>query len=143
MATRIDHVSGMRVLVVASPRTGNGSGVMFASGQCSAAMIALATAIDAVKLPPMFPPLTAFSSAPSTSMILVPDWVPSSPVEVAARSPTPLIVTAATPSVPSVLNSFAQAAALPALLVTVTVMGTPVEPRYEHELLPPAEEEAV
>lgn len=57
-------------------------------------------------------------------MIQLPDWVPSDPVDVAALSPTPLMVTGATPSSPSVPNSSVQAAALPALGVTVMVMGT-------------------
>jgi len=108
---------------------------MLASGQCKAETIALATAIDLVKSPPMFPPLTELSSAASIWMIQSPDCAPSEPVVSAARSPTPLIVTAVTPSDPSVPNSFVQAAALPALGVTVTVIGT-FGPAYMH-IFPP------
>ena len=72
-------------------------------------------------------------------MIQLPDWVPSDPVDVAARSPTPPVVTAATPSSPSVLNSSVQAAALPALDVTVMVMGIGATVlAYVHALLPAA-----
>jgi len=73
-------------------------------------------------------------------MIQVPDCVPSAPVDVAARSPTPLIVAGVSPPPScSVLNSSVQAALLPALGVTVTSMAPEA---YKHEL-PPAPKEAV
>jgi hypothetical protein len=60
--------------------------------QCNAVMSWRATAIDLVDDPPV-----DVESPPSTWIIHLPDWVPSVPTELAARSPSPLIVTGASP----------------------------------------------